>query len=340
MVIGPSRPSSANVPRRWWVWAAPVIAAGLALAIVLPLTTGGTSKTTSTTTPRTSVGDSGLTGSYVGTAAGPQPLFLTLVQSGASLSGTLTGVSTDTNALDRLTSSSVKVTGTVKGSNLALVARDSGQSDSVTGSVSGTFVTLDFGQGGSVVFKRGTMAQFNLLVSRDRQSLLAQGALVANREAESNLTNALTETLALYQVTQSYSSANGQPYGVHDFTMQAPEFTWTNGSCGAATANCISFQVMDVSADHDAQGVALAVYSSEASTCWYAIDIEATPVVVPHDPSAFKSTSHSANADIMAGTFYARSPVGSTPTSCSASLVLHAHHAAWANNYVTAGGLS
>jgi hypothetical protein len=121
--------------------------------------------------------------------------------------------------------------------------------------------------------------------------------------------------------------------------MQAPEFTWTTGSCGAATANCISFKVMDVSTDHDAEGLALASYSTESSTCWYAIDIESTPAVVPNDASALQSGTN-ANRAVNAGTFYARSPDGSSPTSCSASLVLHAHHAGWATSYSSAGGLS
>ena len=181
--------------------------------------------------------------------------------------------------------------------------------------------------------------QFERLVSLDRKSLLAQGALLPARAAQSNLTNALTEAKALYQVTQSYST-NGQPFGAQGFTMLAPEFTWTTGSCGATPTNCISFHVMDVSTGRDAQGLAIAAYSSESSTCWYAIDIESTPVVLPNDASAFKSTSHGANASVMAGSFYARSPVDSSPTSCNASLVLHAHHAAWADTYASAGGLS
>jgi hypothetical protein len=168
-----------------------------------------------------------------------------------------------------------------------------------------------------------------------------QAALVASRAAESNLTNALTEGKSLFQVNQAYSSNGGQPYAANDFTMQAPEFTWKNGSCSAAMANCISFQVIDVSAEHDDQGLVLAAFSPESSTCWYAIDLEASPVVVSNDASAFQSTVHSANRSLTtAGVFYARSPVGTTPTSCTASLVLHVHHAAWGVSYSGAGGLS
>ena len=340
MVIGQPKVLSAHVPRRWWLWAAPVIAGGLALAILLPLTLGGASRTTSTTTPATAAPDTGLTGLFIGSAPGPQPLLLTLVQSGSSLSGTFASVGTTTKPPLRLTNTTAKVTGTVKGEKLTLVARASGQEFTVKGSISNDSLTVDFGQGVDVVFKRGTMTQFDALVASDRNILLAQAASLASRAAQSNLTNALTEAKALYQVTQSYSSTNGQPYSAHDFTAQAPEFTWTNRSCSEAKANCISFQVMDVSADHDAQGVALAVYSPESATCWYAVDIEATPVVIPNDASAFRSTTHSANDGVMAGVFYARSPVGSSPTSCNASLVVHAHHAGWADDYSSAGGLS
>ena len=228
----------------------------------------------------------------------------------------------------------------MKGARLTFDAPFGSQHLSVTGTFSQDLLTLDFGQLVKVVFKRGTLAQFHVLVDRDQSILLAQAASEESRAAQSNLTNAVTEALALYQATQAYASTDRQPYGVSQFRMQAPEFTWTTGSCRAATANCISFQVLDISSDHDAQGVALAAYSSESSTCWYAIDVETTPAVVPNDPSALRSTTHSANSAVKAGVSYARSPIRSTPASCSASLVLHAHHAAWANDYSSAGGLS
>jgi hypothetical protein len=340
VVIGSTQPSSAKLSRRWWVWAVPtIIAGGLALAIILPLTAAGSPKTTSKTTLATPASQTGLTGSYIATAAGPAPLHLTLVQSGTAVTGTITGVGTTAKPPLRLTTTSVKVTGSVSGKRLSLDARAEGQQWSLTGSFSGGSLTLD-SQGVNVVFRPGTTAQFDALVARDRNSLLAQATLVASRAAESNLTNALTEAIALYQATQAYASSDGQPYGAHDLTAQAPEFTWTTGSCRATTANCISFQVMDLRADHDAQGVALAALSAGSSTCWYAIDIEATPVVIPNDASAFLSSNHSANAGVKAGTSYARSPIGSSPMACTASLVLHAHRAAWSDSYSTAGGLS
>lgn len=338
LLIGHSPLSSHHVPRRWWVWAAPVGVGGLALAIVLVLTVGGATKTTSTSPLHTSTGRTGLTGSYVGT--GFQPFYMTLHQSGTSLTGTLTGVIVTSTSPQRLVDESFTVTGTAKGSKLTIVSGLDGQRYSTTGSIKGSSFSVDFGQGANVSFKPGTMAQFDALVTRDRESLLAQADLGASRATQSNLINALTEVRALYQVTQSYESTNGQPYEAHDFTAQAPEFTWIAGSCTAKTPNCISLQVVDVHSDHDAQGIALAAFSSESSTCWYAVDIEATPVVITGDASAFQSSNHSANRGVVAGSFYARSPVSSSPASCSASVVLHAHHAKWTDSFSSAGALS
>src|ERR1700690_4295602 len=54
-----------------------------------------------------------------------------------------------------------------------------------------------------------------------------------DRAAQSNLTNALTEAKALYQVSQSYTG-----YSYASFAAQAPEFTWTSGACTATGTNC------------------------------------------------------------------------------------------------------
>ncbi len=106
-----------------------------------------------------------------------------------------------------------------------------------------------------------------------------------NRYAQSNLTNALTEVKALYQVNQAYESG-GKPYNASDFSMQAPEFTWVvGGPCPTTTANCVSVLVFDVSAGGDSQGVALAVDSPETDSCWYGFDVETTPASPPLDAS-------------------------------------------------------
>ena len=93
-----------------------------------------------------------------------------------------------------------------------------------------------------------------------------------DRAAQSNLTNALTEAKALYQVSQSYTG-----YSYAAFAAQAPEFTWTSAACTATGSNCVSVTAFNVSSSGDGQGVALAVASSKTNTCWYAFDLEASP---------------------------------------------------------------
>ncbi len=99
-----------------------------------------------------------------------------------------------------------------------------------------------------------------------------------DRGAQSNLTNALTEAKALYEVTQGYS-ANGNAYTQAQFQSQAPEFTWTlsPSTCGSSSGNCVSFVVFSVSTTNDGQGLGLATYSAKTNTCWYAWDLEASP---------------------------------------------------------------
>jgi hypothetical protein len=100
----------------------------------------------------------------------------------------------------------------------------------------------------------------------------------SNQFAQSNLTNALTEGKALYEVNDSYAYSQGGAYNVGPFTSQAPEFSWEVGSaCPTTLTNCISAQVFGVAAAGDSQGLALAVDSPQANTCWYAFDVESTP---------------------------------------------------------------
>jgi type IV pilus assembly protein PilA len=102
-----------------------------------------------------------------------------------------------------------------------------------------------------------------------------------DRAAQSNLTNALTEAKALYQVNQSYTSSTTGVYTAGNFSSQAPEFTWTSGACASTSNNCVSFAIFAVSQTNDAQGLSLAVYSSKTNTCWYAFDVESTPASPP-----------------------------------------------------------
>jgi type IV pilus assembly protein PilA len=97
-----------------------------------------------------------------------------------------------------------------------------------------------------------------------------------DRAAQSNLTNALTEAKALYEVQQSYS-INGAAYTTAQLTSQAPEFSWTTGTCTSSSGNCIGYKVFDATVTGDGQGMELYSLSSKTSTCWYAFDLESTP---------------------------------------------------------------
>ena len=122
-----------------------------------------------------------------------------------------------------------------------------------------------------------------------------------DRSAQSNLTNAVTEAKALYQVSETYSP-NGA-YTAGQFQSQAPEFGWTSGAC-SSNPNCVSFLVFNATPSGDGQGLSLAVYSSKTSTCWYAFDLESNWTVTGE--GSFNPT---------AGLFYGKQ---SKPSSCTA----------------------
>jgi type IV pilus assembly protein PilA len=109
----------------------------------------------------------------------------------------------------------------------------------------------------------------------------------SDRASQSNLTNALTESKAIYQNNSSYidPATNNPILTTAAFTTSAPEFKWVQGASGAGGGcdaskgnNCMSMQIVDVGAAVDAQGLVLATFSPKDSTCWYAVDLEAAPV--------------------------------------------------------------
>ncbi len=157
-----------------------------------------------------------------------------------------------------------------------------------------------------------------------------------DRAAQSNLSNALTEGKALYQVNQSYSSG-GATYTPGQFTSQAPEFTWTTGACASGSTNCISYDEVNVATANDAQGLVLAAFSTKTSTCWYALDLESAPI-----PGAglivttAGGTASDENAMTTAGVFYGKSPPNTT-TCVASTAALPTHAAAWGSSYSTAG---
>jgi len=126
-----------------------------------------------------------------------------------------------------------------------------------------------------------------------------------DRAAQSNLTNALTEAKALYEVSQSYSTS-GAAYTTTQFTSQAPEFSWTTGTCTSSPGNCIGYKVFDTTETGDGQGIELYALSSKTSTCWYAFDLESTP--------SSSVLTGMATAFPTAGVWYAKK---TTSSSCS-----------------------
>ena len=153
-----------------------------------------------------------------------------------------------------------------------------------------------------------------------------------DRAAQSNLTNALTEAKALYEVSQTYSPTGGV-YTPGQFTSQAPEFTWQTTACSSQT-NCISYDVVNVATAGDGQGLTLAAYSAKTTTCWYLVDLETAPV--SGLTGGIESGGTNKNAMGAAGVFYGKSKTGAT--NCLASTALDpTGGGAWGTTYSNAG---
>jgi len=345
--------------RHRWLWALPVVAVCTVIAIVLSLVLGGahggssdtatpasssTSTSASTSTPNTHAraGTTDLTGTYVGVGEDNSlTMLLELTQSGNALAGTL--IVNGSHYAPTLGNKPAQVTGEADPANATLAGSVPTFGLSFTGRISGTSLTLSLSRFGdpedesqlNIVFRPGTVSDFRRLTTKSTPS-------VAN--AQVNLVNAVTAAKVLYQATGAYSTDahTGQdlPYGLQAFAQQDPEFMWTTKECGLKADNCISERILDVASDNDFQGIALAVYSAQTSRCWYAIDIETSPRVLPNDRFAFVAAATDPNASVTApGVYYARGPA-SPPSYCIASLVLHPQKAAWGSNFANAGVLS
>jgi hypothetical protein len=329
------------------VWATPGVAAAAVIAIVLSLTLAGSSAT-STSTPRSNAGAAGtsttsapganagttnLTGTYVG--VGPDnslTMLLKLTESGSSLTGSL--IVNGSHYSPTLGDKPAQLTGKVDSASNSFSGGAPTFGLSFSGYVAGALLELSFSRFGDpgmgnylyIDFRRGTVSEFQRLTDKTAPS-------VANPQV--NLENALTAAKALYQVAQNYR------YSLVTLDTKASEFIWTTKECRASPPNCISYHILDVASGNDAQGLALAVYSPATSTCLYAIDIETIPRIVSNDLSAFVASAVDPNASVkQPGVYYARSPVGSAPSFCFASLVLRAKSATWGTDYANAGGLS
>ena len=168
-----------------------------------------------------------------------------------------------------------------------------------------------------------------------------------DRAAQSNLTNALTESKAIYQNAATYSPAgaaipaNGAAVS---FSSSAPEFNWVTGAgaaggCnGSSPANCLSEQVVDAGAVTDGQGVVLAAYSPKTQSCWYALDLESTPVALVGDTGVpFMTATVVPTGAATAGVFYAHETNAVTNVNCNANWAATQAAFAWGPSYASPG---
>ena len=179
-----------------------------------------------------------------------------------------------------------------------------------------------FGEHGVSTFELMLVALIGVLVLViSVPALLGTTPGANDTDARANLTNAIVSAKAAYFVNQSYSW-KGLPLSPLSFASAGSGISWTTGSCAGKSPSCVSEQVVDVNGPGDAQGVVLAVWSSIANTCWFAVDLESVPNVLSRDRRgvAFDSGSGSAGASLAAGVYYARSDAG--VSSCSASTAL------------------
>ena len=196
--------------------------------------------------------------------------------------------------------------------------------------------TLD-GEGFTLVEIMVVLLIIAILLAIALPTFLGVTGTASDRASQSNLTNALTEAKAFFQNANSYYTAG--PGGSSATTQgalkaAAPEFTWQAGACSAG--NCISVQPLDVSQNNDGQGIAIAAYGANPGMCWYALDLEAAPVVLNSGETApnvaYAPASVPASAS-TAGVFYARK-AGSA--NCQASYAVTHAGFTWGTSYANA----
>ena len=195
------------------------------------------------------------------------------------------------------------------------------------------------GEHGVSTFESMLVALIGLLVLIiSVPSLMGTTPGANDTDARANLTNAVVSAKSAYFVNQSYAW-KGSPLSPLSFASADPAFAWTTGSCAGQSPGCVSEQVVDVNGPGDAQGVVLAVWSSIAGTCWFAVDLESVPNVLSGDRRgvAFDSGSGSDGASLAAGVYYARS--GGRVSSCQANAVLKSPHRVGWSSSLTAAGL-
>lgn len=172
-----------------------------------------------------------------------------------------------------------------------------------------------------------------------------------DRAAQSNLTNALTEVKAQYQNSQTYCEATATcasgstPLALATLNASAPEFSWVNTT--VTPGNNVSVQPVDVGSAGDGQGVILATMSKNANTCWFVVDLEATPITTAFTEGTGEvqflagtaSTAQwvSTNGAVPgAGVYYSK--VVNDSGSCNASVPANASQWNWGTSYSNAPG--
>jgi hypothetical protein len=296
--------------------------------VVIPVTPAKSGRTGEL--PRTAV----VTATYVATPGLRLPFLLTWSQSGQKVSGTITTASLDTATTPAgIVETSNKFTGTLDGSDLTLTIQ-SAVPQTTVGTLTATSLSIDL-DGSQIVFVKGTTAGFHSALTFDGQPLVADAAASSDRTAQWGLAAAVSEVKEIAYI------GKGSLSGLTSVASHAGKGIWTTGACGASPRYCISYQLVDVVAANDQRGVALATYSPGSATCWYAIDLQSSPKVIANDTSAFWSAAGGFNdAATASGVYYAKSPSGSGPTSCSASSVLApASHVTWGTSVARAGSL-
>lgn len=187
-----------------------------------------------------------------------------------------------------------------------------------------------------------------------------------DRSAQSNVTNALTNSIAYYQNGQNFdattgaggtaTSQTGTGGGSTAGALQStePAFTWVAGGTACATnaPKCVSIAPVDVATADDGQGVILSVMAGTGN-CWYAMNLQANPVAQPNattaasnyngatgaaTPGLLKLDGGAAASLTSAGTYYAFEKANTASGSCSA---LHAEgFANWYSTYAKASAAS
>jgi hypothetical protein len=250
----------------------------------------------------------------------PEVVLLTIDQTGTQVRGAIEVAAVPVSS-SKVVETSADFSSTVhkSGSAISFTVTIQGSNGTFTRQASGGPITTNIG-GSESTFQPSSKAKFEALVTKDTPTLIAQAESLNDRVTKSNLTNAMTEAKALYQVNQSYGQGKNA-YTAQSLHSQAPEFDWTAGAC-SSTTDCISMKVVDLAAQGDRQGIVLAALSP-TGTCFYFVDLEVNPALLSKDSAAFWRHANGPDSSASsAGVDYAWTSSAQKMTSCWAGSVL------------------